>query len=333
MKALVTGATGLVGRHLTEKLIARKDQVRALIRAISKKGHLQNLGVELVFGDLNDLRALREAAQGADVIFHCAAKVSLQGDHKEIFTTNIEGTKNMLDAAVAAGVQRFVFVSSVAVYGDSNSKLISEDHPQVPNGPYSASKIEGEKLVLKYHREYDLKFSIVRPCVIYGPGDNNFLLRLVEALCRSRLPLVNGGKSLLDLVYVTDVADALILAATKDEAIGQAYNITDGQKTSIRELIETVAQMLGVKPRLINLPYAIAYGAAWAINAASKILKPPAGGSARLINPATIRASAKDHHYDISKARKELGYEPKVDLKQGLQKALTRFDGSISARL
>ena len=322
MKALVTGATGLVGSHLVEKLVARKDHVRALVRATSKIEHLQTLDVELVFGDLRDPGALREAARGADVIFHCAAKVQLPGDGGDVFEINVEGTKNMLEAAVAAGVKRFVFVSSVAVYGDAHAKLISEDHPQVPNGPYSESKIEGEKLVLKFYREHGLEVSIIRPCVIYGPGDNNFLPRLIEALRRGPVPLVNGGKSLLDMVYVSDVADALILAATKGEAVGEAYNITDGQTTTIREMIEMVAEVAGVKPQLLSVPYSVAYGAVWVAHAASKILKLRRVKSTRLINPSTIKASATDHHYDISKAKRELGYEPKVNLQQGLRKSI-----------
>lgn len=311
----------MVGSHLVERLVGRGDQVRALVRAASKTEHLQALGVELIRGDVRDVRALREGAWGADVIFHCAAKIQLPGDRADV-SVNVEGTKNMLEAALAAGAKRFVFVSSVAVYGDSNSKLIAEDHPLVPSDPYSASKIEGERLAMKYFEEHGLNASILRPCVIYGPNDRSFLPRLIEALKGRVVPLVNRGQSLLDLVYASDVADALILASTKNEAIGQAYNITDGGQRTIGELLQTVAQLLGIKPRLINVPYVVAYGAAWATHAVSRILKPRAEVSIPLINPATIRASARDHHYDISKAKRELGYEPKVDLEQGLRNAL-----------
>lgn len=327
MKAFVTGATGLVGSHLIPKLLSRGDQVRALVREKSKIEHLQSLGVELIYGDVKDLRVLREGASGADAVFHCAAKIQLPGDRGDV-SINFEGTKNMLEAAASSCVKRFVFVSSVAVYGDSNSKLISEDHPQRATDPYSASKIEGERLVLKYQKEHGLKVSIIRPCVIYGPNDRSFLPRLIESLKGGVVPLVDGGKSLLDLVYAGDVADALILAATKNEAIGQAYNVTDGQTRTIRELVETVAQMLGIKPRLVDVPYAVAYGAALVVNALSKIINPRGGGPSHLINPATIRASAIDHHYDISKAKRELGYEPKVDLKQGLREALKHIMAS-----
>jgi nucleoside-diphosphate-sugar epimerase len=311
----------MVGSHLVERLLERRDAVRALVRNLSRAEHLMDLGVEVVRGDLCEPASLRQAMGEIEVVYHCAARVALpyQGDRAEIFKTNVEGTSHLLEASVQAGVRRFVFVSSVAVYGNVDEEPISEDHPTSPNGHYAESKLLAERLVREYHGSQGLEAVILRPCVIYGPRDHNFLPQIFETLLQHRFPLVDGGRHLLDMVYVTDVAEALVLAGTKREANGQIYNVTDGETHYIRELVELFGRVLKRAPRTVNVPYPIAYGFAALSYAWSRLRRP---SEDPIIRPAGVRTMARPHHYDISKIKEELGYQPKVKLEEGLRWAI-----------
>ena len=318
---LVTGATGLVGSHLVKALQERGDAVRALVRDPERARSLlhSNNEVELVKGDLLDLDSLGRAAQGVEVVYHCAAQVALpyQGDRLKIFRTNVEGTRNALQAAEEAGIKRFVFVSSVAIYGDPNEPLVREDHPKNPKGPYAESKVLAEELV-EMAGERGLETVILRPCVIYGPGDRNFLPQIAETLPKYPFPLVDGGRQPLDMVHAQDVAQALVLAGTHPKAAGRVYNVTDGETHSLRELVEEFCRCLGIRPRLLLLPYPLAIVLAALVAGISRMAQPDKDP---LLSPAGVRAMARPHHYDITRIREELGYTPHVSLREGLRGA------------
>lgn len=317
---LVTGATGLVGSHLIEKLRARGRRIRAFVRPSSDVSPLA--GLEFAYGDITEAASVREAVRGVNVVYHTAARVELFGDREKLLKVNVAGTQNVVNACVAAGVKRLVFVSSVAVYGNSNKPLISEGHPLSANEPYSESKILGERLVLRAYREHELPVVILRPCVIYGPRDKNFLGRILKAMNGLPLLLVDGGEALLDLVHAADVAEALMRAAKHEKAVGQAYNITDGQAHTIREFIGLLQRITGRQLSVIHTPYFMAYGMALCLGTALKFFSP---GEPPLIKPAMVQAMSYPHHFDISKARRELEYEPKIPLREGLAQALAGY--------
>lgn len=321
MRVLVTGATGLVGGHLTGRLLERGDEVHALVRDRVKAEPIERQGAVLVDGDLSDANSLRTALSDYDVVYHCAAQVALphQGDRDHILDTNAQGTRDLLQACIDARVKRFVFVSSVAVYGGSQTVGISEEHPYAASGHYSESKILAEEAVRELEANSDIEVVILRPCVIYGPGDHNFLPPLMESFIGGFFPLVSGGKQLLDMVYVSDVADAIVLAGTAPQAAGQAYNITDGKQHSIKEIVQAVERNLDRPFKGIYLPYFVAYVAAAVIYSISKLIKPKADP---LISPAGIRSLKKSHHYKIEKIQEDLGYYAKVDLNDGIQRTL-----------
>jgi len=160
--------------------------------------------------------------------------------------------------------------------------------------------------------------------VIYGPRDNNFLPQLSRLLPRLRFPLVNGGHQPLDMVYVTDVVDALVLAGTKEEAFGHAYNVTDGQRHSIRELVALFSKFLHRPLRTLSIPYPVAYSMATLSYLWNRLRRP---WEEPLISPKVVRAMAQPHHYDISKIQRELGYKPRVPLEEGLQRAMDWYLG------
>lgn len=324
MRALVTGATGLVGSRLAGRLIERRDVTKALVRDHTKGKSLANMGVTLAQGDLRDPQSLQAAMENFDVVYHCAAQVALphQGNREHLIKTNVEGTKNLLEAAIQASVKRFVFVSSVAVYGGLSEIGIEENAPHRANGYYSESKILAEKTVRELEEKSKIEVVILRPCVIYGPGDLNFLPRIMELLLKGRFPLVSGGAQLLDLVYVDDVVDALLLAGTRTNAAGQAYNVTDGATRTLREIIDMLSRVLGQPLKTIRVPYTLALAFSALSVAWSRLAHP---SEEPLISPLAVRTMNRPHHYSIKKIRDELEYEPKISLEHGLERTLSWY--------
>lgn len=319
VRAFVTGATGLVGIHLVRRLREEGWRVRALVRPTSRTALLRELGVQLVVGDLSDRAGLRAACEGVAVVFHCAARPPLGGSREEFYRDNVQGTINVLDACVEAGVERLVHVSTVDVYGYVDHDGADERTPFRPDGLYSRSKIEAEHAVVRYYDEEGLPCVILRPCLIYGPHDRHLIPAVLELLSRRWTPLIAGGRVLLDVVYAGDVAEALWLAARSREAIGQAYNITDGARRTLRETVETFAQALGRSPRFLSVPYGPGYGLARAASALGGLLSVPVPSFLRW---EVVKAMGHHRHFDISKARGELGYEPKTSLEEGLRETL-----------
>lgn len=316
---LVTGATGLVGSHLTTTLLDRGDAVRALVRDPGRARHLAERGADLAEGDLRRTDGLRAAVEGVETVYHCAAQVALpyEGDRTKITQTNVEGTANLLDACAKAGVRRFVLASSVAVYGEPAEEPVTEAHPIRPSGPYAESKALAERVVGNYASDFETV--IVRPCVIYGPGDRNFLPMFFEKLPSRVLPLVGGGRQPLDMVYTSDVAQALMLAGTADGAVGEAYNVTDGERHTVRELFELFGELSERRLRTVSVPYPIAYGFASLSHAWHRFRQP---GEEPLVTPDGVRVLACPHHYDISKIRRELGFRPQVPIDEGMRRTV-----------
>lgn len=322
VRAFVTGATGLVGVHLVRRLREEGWRVRALVRPTSRTTLLHELGVQLVVGDLSDRAGLRAAFRDVDVVFHCAARPPLGGTREEFIRDNVQGTINVLDACVEAGVERLVHVSTVDVYGYVDHDGADERTPFRPDGFYSQSKIEAEHAVVRYYEEEGLPCVILRPCLIYGPHDRHLLPAVLQLLSRRRTPLISRGRVLLDVVYAGDVAEALLLAARSREAIGQAYNITDGARRTLREVVETFAQVLGKTPRFLTVPYGLGYAVARAVSTLGHSLSVPVPSYLRW---EVVKAMGHHRHFSIAKAREELGYEPKTPLEEGLRGALTWY--------
>src|SRR5579864_3987392 len=213
---LLTGATGLLGSHIAEALCARGEKVRALVRPQSDVGFLRGLGVELVEGDLLVPASLPQAVNGADIVYHCAARVGNWGTRREFRTDIVDTTRNLLEACGSAGVGRVLYVSSLSVYGhprEPRNGRITEEEPFCQRlgllDHYCRAKAEAEMLA----REYPSELTIVRPSWIYGPRDRNGFPRLVHALRDGWVSLVGSGDNPLNIVYAGDVAEGAIRAA------------------------------------------------------------------------------------------------------------------------
>lgn len=317
MKALVTGATGLVGGAIVDALLAQGHSVQALVRPTARVDGLILRGVNLIIGDLNNEESLRQAVQGVDVVFHCAALLGFGASEADMEWVNVVGTELALAASRAARVSRFVHLSSVAVYG-SHDPPIGEDAATRPTSIYGRTKLAAEEAVWQAERE-GLPVTILRPAVIYGPGDRYFLPALLKAMRLPVVPLPDGGDALVELVYVSDVADAALQAATRTAAVGQAYNLTDGRPTTVRDIVETFGLLTGYAPRIMDISAARLQHIA---SLAHEAVAPINPRLAYVFGSDVVANLGRDTHYDLRKAERELGYAPRVGLYEGLRRAL-----------
>jgi len=268
-RALVTGGTGLVGGALVRTLLTRGRAVRVLARDPGRAAGLFGSTVDVASGNLQNLESLRAACRGIGEVYHVAGAVDTHehGD-AEILDTNVEGTRRLLAAAQAAGVSRVVYTSSVSVYGDQLPLGVAENAPLSPAGVYGVSKAQAERLV-REAASAGLRAMIVRPCMVYGPGDRYFVPQALRVVRLPVLPLPDGGRHLVDLVHADDLAAAHLLVMAAGHA-GEAYNVTDGGLYPAGELIRLMAGALHRSPWLPPVPRWVATCLKPFVNAAGR---------------------------------------------------------------
>jgi nucleoside-diphosphate-sugar epimerase len=319
MVTLVTGATGFIGARLVGELRRQGQDVRALVRDRSRALALSEQGVELVPGDITDPAALRTAADGAAHVFHCAA---ILGDdpNPDIRRVNVDGTRALLEASAAAGARRFLHLSSLAVLGARHHHGTDESAPcERARDAYTNTKIEAEQLVRDAGASGRLETVVLRPGFVYGPGDRLFLPRLVEGLVERQFRYVGDGSKVLNMIYVDDLVQALLLARDTTAAAGQAYNLTDGTTTSLRELVTTLSHLLGLPPPTGHLSPALAWAICYALELANRVTR---SKSPPRLNATRMKFLYYNQRYSIEKARRELGYRPAFGCREGLPLSL-----------
>ena len=322
--ALVSGATGFLGGHLLAKLREKGFQVRALARQTSDIAGLVHSGVDISEGDISDLQSLQRAMAGQQLVFHSAGKVSDWGSRQEFWQANVQGTANVINACREAGVKRLIHVSSLTVLGLPRSGTrVDEKTPCADSlrDFYTSSKIAGEKLVRAAHGRGGLETVVVRPGVIWGPGDTTILPRLAALLGRGRLVFVGRAANHLGLSHLENLSQGLILAALTPAAAGQVYHMTDGEEVTARAAFCALADALGVAPPRFALPFPVVYFLAALLELIARLKNtsaPPA------LSRYGVRLVACDCRYDISKAQNELGYRPSVTFRQGIATLIPR---------
>lgn len=244
-KPLITGATGFIGGRLAEVVSGQGVPPVVLVRTWSRAARLSRLPLEMVEGDILDVEALRRAMKGCDVVFHCA--VDLRRTGKAHSRSSVLGTRNVLQTALEAGVERVVYLSSVAVY-DSNpaSAIVTEEEACRHKGDnYGDAKLDAERVALDFYQTHGLPVTILRPTIVYGPFGGFWTLGTVAAIRAGRMVLVNGGMGVCNCLYVDNLADAMLLGARHPHAPGQVFNVSDASPVTWKEFIEGHARALG----------------------------------------------------------------------------------------
>jgi nucleoside-diphosphate-sugar epimerase len=318
---LVTGATGFIGGHLVRRLLLEGYQVRCLVRPTSDASALVGLGVEVVVGDLTNARSLAPAAEGCRYVLHCAALVSDWATSKEVTRVNVDGTRNLLAAAVDASVRRFVHFSSTDVYGYPGGVEIDERYTATSfRNWYAQTKLAAEAEVRRVESQHALDAVILRPATVYGPGSKEMVREIGRAIRRGNMFLVGGGRAIAGLCYVDNLIDAATLALRDDAARGQAFNATDGLDVTWRDFAIGLADGLGCSQVRWSMPYWLAEGIGFGLEQGYRALRTTTGVRTRpLLSRQAVHVMGTDQSFSNRKARELLGWEPRIDYAGGLR--------------
>jgi nucleoside-diphosphate-sugar epimerase len=318
MKVLVTGATGSLGSRLLEGWAGRHE-----LTGTGRREFQGPASVRFVRGDLADPALAREAVRGQEVVVHCAALASAWGPYDAFYRANVLGTKNVVNACLAEGVRQLVHISTPSVYyAPRDRRLIRESDPLPPPATfYAATKKMAEDAVVAAKGQ-GLATVLLRPRGIFGPTDQVILPRILRLLRKGRFPLVRGGRPLVDLTHVDNVAHAIDLCLERRDAPGvdgETFNVSNGEPISVRELVELIAGRLGLRVKLVPLPLSLSQGVAGAFELVWKASRAP--GEPPLTRYG-LGLLSFDQTLDLAKARERLGYRPVVPLREGLLSTL-----------
>lgn len=329
---VITGATGLVGSHIAEQLRGAGKRVRVLVRRSGDAGWLMDLGAEVAEGDLLDRVSVARAVAGADVVYHCAARVSNWGPWSEFERDTIATTGNVVEACKQAGGPKLVHVSSISVYGHPKFHPGEEVTEQSPLGQnywiwdyYARSKVLAEEIARTYPN-----LVIVRPSWIYGPRDRTTIPKLVPALLARRVPVIGPGDNVLNIIYAGDVAAGTILAANYPGAVGQAYNLCSEGEITQRDMLNAMTDALALPRITRQVPFGLALRWALLQEAWAKLWR---RRESPTITRFIVYLVGRRTQYSIAKARAELGWRPRVSIRDGVRNSLLWFQSAAPEML
>ncbi len=323
MKVLITGATGLLGGHLIKELQQRSEDIRALVLPVENVHKLIKQDVEIVRGDVTDASTLGPAVKDVEIIFHLAGMMGVSRPLTEYRLVNVTGSENLYKAAQKAGVRRYVHTSSHTVYGLGYGRFLTENDPLRPDpDPYSLTKAEGDRLMRRLMLNSKVETVILRPGTFFGPGDRLHFGRMAQKMKDGKGVIIGRGDNMLPFCYVTDVVQGFLLAAYHENAPGNVYNITNDRPLTQLEMFNAIADAVGGIRPTRHLPYlAIYYGSIVAEKVVARVThtKP-------IVTQLGAMMFGSDNRHSVEKARRELGYEPKVDLCTGIKLAAEWFN-------
>jgi 2-alkyl-3-oxoalkanoate reductase len=318
---VITGATGLLGSHIAEQLVIRGEKVRALVRPSSDTTFLKSLGAELVVSDFTDPQSLQRAFDGADIVYHCAARVGEWGPWRQFQEQIIDVADRVFWACLGASVGRLLHVSSISVYGHppDRAELFTEDEPIGQNlwnwDNYCRAKIAAEKLC----HEYPGDWTIVRPSWIYGPRDRNSLPRFFKALAAGRVAITGRGDNLLNVIYAGDVAAGAILAANHPGSVFKAYNLSSDGEVTQQQFLNMLTDALG-QPRISrHVSFRLAFAGAYLGEIIARIIRLHRSPHITRYAVALIGRSTR---FSSERAKTELAWRPHVSVAEGLRRTL-----------
>lgn len=316
MKVLVTGGTGFTGKALVRRLIEMGHQVVALdYKEGLKTREIREWGAEVVLGSVTDMDVVRRAVDGAEVVHHVAAAFrEMDVPERHYYEVNVEGTRNVLQAALDAGVRKVVCCSTCGVHGNVDHPPAGEDAPIQPADYYQRTKWEAEPIAREFF-ERGLRTTILRPAAIYGPGDPERFYLIFKRVASGTFPMFGNGRTLYHPLYIDNLVDAFILAMEDGKGDGEAYLIADEQYLEIEDLVRRVGKALGIDVKVPHYPVWPVVVAGHIVEKACKPfgINPP-------IFPRRVDWYRQNRAFRIDKARRDLGYQPGVGIDEGLRR-------------
>lgn len=316
MKVLVTGGTGFTGKALVHRLIEEGHQVVALdYKEGLKTQEIRDWGADVVLGSVTDMDVVRRAVEGAEVVHHVAAAFrEMDVPESYYHEVNVGGTRNVLQAALDAGVRKVIYCSTCGVHGNVDHPPAGEDAPIQPADYYQRTKWEAEPVAREFF-ERGLKTTILRPAAIYGPGDPERFFLIFKRVAGGTFPMFGNGRTLYHPVYIDNLVDAFILAMEDGKGDGEAYLIADEQYLEIEDLVRRVGKALGVDVKIPHYPVWPVVVAGHIVEKACKPfgIKPP-------IFPRRVDWYRQNRAFKIEKAKRDLGYRPRVGIDEGLRR-------------
>ena len=344
MTILVTGATGFLGSALVRELLRQGQPVRVLVRDDSSRtlsgelagepGGLSHMrmyparayaqfgeGVSIIRGEITDIKQVQQAVDGATYIYHLAGRLYHPSIPSRVYwTTHVEGTRRLLAACQGQRqLRRIVHCSTTGVHGVTGKTPACEDAPFAPTNPYEVTKLKSELLALKAYREQGLPISVIRPGLVYGPGDLH-LLGLFASIKKGLFRVIDGGQALLHPIYIDDLITAFLLCVERPEAAGRSYNIAGEQPVAIRELATAIAHAMSKELPRGSIP-------PWLANLAADIftILPGFQGERAPLTRSRVTFLTSSRVYDISRAKAELGFSPRVSLDEGMKETASWY--------
>ncbi|MBT3218802.1 MAG: NAD-dependent epimerase/dehydratase family protein [Proteobacteria bacterium] len=317
MRIFVTGATGFVGRTLVDQLNTAGHRVTALVLP---EEETPNLNAEIRWGDITQPKTLQGLLHGHDAVVHLASAVGYGQNMGTAITLNVNGTRNVAEEALVSRVRRFIHMSSISVYGRVPGQLITEGTPTRKTGdPYGDTKIDAEELLSGLATRGHLDLTILRPTVIYGPGDRLFLPKLAQNLRSGRARLIGTGENTVDAVHVNDVASFINEIIDDNESFDKIYNLNNPANPSWSEFVALVADELGVERPDRHLPYPLALAVAGAMEMVGKVThkEPP-------LTRYAVRVVGRQYHYDTT-AAEQLGFGASMTLGDGIREVIAQL--------
>lgn len=318
MKILVTGGTGFLGKHLALRLLNLGHDVTVVGRNETIGKELLSVGINFLQIDLADEEKIISAICGQDYVFHCGALSSPWGKYEQFYQANVIGTQNVIKGCKRGSIQRLIHVSTPSLYFYYDERLDVKETDPLPKkfvNHYAKTKFLAEQEIDAFFQE-GYPVITIRPRAIFGPGDNAIIPRLIRANQKGMIPLIDQGQHLMDLTYVDNVVDALLLCMTSPEStLGEKYNITNGERVTFKEVIESLFAKLGQQVHWKQMAYKQAFTIASLLEAVSKTIlfhKEP------ILTKYTVSVLSRSQTLNIEKAKRELQYEPRISVQEGI---------------
>jgi nucleoside-diphosphate-sugar epimerase len=328
LRAFITGATGLVGFNIVRRLLTSGHDILACVRAKSPTEALRALSGHpaIVIAELDDPIGLAREMQGCAVVVHCAGSVDPHARREDIYKVNVEGTRSVLGAAVAAGVKQFIHISSLSVItANTDQYNVNESVPiRYCGEAYADSKVDAEKIV-QLETTGRIATTILRPGFIYGPYEKAWLPSLIKSLRDGKVVLIDGGTKQTNVIFVENLSRAIELSLLNRAAFQQVYNLTDGLTPSKKELFDTVCRELMLPPVTKRVPGFLARSICNATSAVAPLLPPGKRQQLSRFSKAAYRLAGLNQGFDISKAERELKYVERIPFTEAMASTLRHF--------